>query len=81
MSRLVVNGALHRGLLCGVFSTVGCAPDLTESGVSGERLVQLTETPANCREKVSGYPVPQAVGIVRTFSELARPGQSIVYSA
>ena len=79
MSRLAVNGALHRGLLCGVSGTVGCAPDLVESGASGEGLVYLTETPPKCREKISGCAAPQAVGIIRAFSELARHGQSIVY--
>jgi glycosyltransferase involved in cell wall biosynthesis len=34
---LVVNEALHHGLPCVVSSNVGCAPDLIEAGVTGER--------------------------------------------
>jgi glycosyltransferase involved in cell wall biosynthesis len=33
---LVVNDALHHGLPCLVSTAVGCAPDLVESGVTGE---------------------------------------------
>jgi glycosyltransferase involved in cell wall biosynthesis len=33
---LVVNEALHHGLPCVVTDAVGCAPDLIESGVTGE---------------------------------------------
>jgi len=33
---LVVNEALHHGLSCVVSEAVGCAPDLVESGVTGE---------------------------------------------
>jgi glycosyltransferase involved in cell wall biosynthesis len=33
---LVVNDALHHGLPCIVSDAVGCAPDLIESGVTGE---------------------------------------------
>jgi glycosyltransferase involved in cell wall biosynthesis len=33
---LVVNEALHHGLPCVVSEAVGCAPDLIESGVTGE---------------------------------------------
>jgi glycosyltransferase involved in cell wall biosynthesis len=33
---LVVNDALHHGLPCVVSDAVGCAPDLIESGVTGE---------------------------------------------
>ncbi len=33
---LVVNEALHHGLPCVVSNMVGCAPDLIESGVTGE---------------------------------------------
>ncbi len=33
---LVVNEALHHGLPCVVSDAVGCAPDLIESGVTGE---------------------------------------------
>jgi glycosyltransferase involved in cell wall biosynthesis len=33
---LVVNEALHHGLPCVVTDAVGCAPDLVESGVTGE---------------------------------------------
>ncbi len=34
---LVVNEALHHGIPCVVSEAVGCAPDLVESGVTGER--------------------------------------------
>lgn len=34
---LVVNEALHHGLPCVVSSAVGCAPDLVQPGVTGER--------------------------------------------
>jgi glycosyltransferase involved in cell wall biosynthesis len=34
---LVVNEALHHGLPCVVSSSVGCAPDLIETGGTGER--------------------------------------------
>lgn len=34
---LVVNEALHHGVPCVVSNAVGCAPDLIESGVTGER--------------------------------------------
>lgn len=33
---LVVNEALHHGVPCAVSSSVGCAPDLIEAGVTGE---------------------------------------------
>ena len=68
-----VYRTLRRG-----FRIAVTAIDGSDFSVEGHRDQKFGATFA-CREKMSGYAAPQAVGIIRAFSELARRGPSIVY--